>query len=170
MTTLFARLLLGDLFVHGIGGAKYDQVTDLLIARFFGLEPPGYLTVTATLRLPIAHEEPTLDDRRLIDSRLRELAYHPERHANRDCTVPAARIAMESKTALGGHSANHRKWSPPLPIHPPGERGAATLRRTAAKRARLPSANGWLRRCGPRRSYRRESMRSASIRLPRCEN
>ncbi len=41
ITTLFARLLLGDLFLHGIGGAKYDQVTDLLIGRFFGLEPPG---------------------------------------------------------------------------------------------------------------------------------
>src|SRR5207253_1004951 len=28
ITTLAARLLLGDLFLHGIGGAKYDQVTD----------------------------------------------------------------------------------------------------------------------------------------------
>ena len=28
MTTMFARLLLGDTFLHGIGGAKYDQVTD----------------------------------------------------------------------------------------------------------------------------------------------
>ncbi len=36
-TTLFARLCLADLFVHGIGGAKYDEMTDRLIARFFGL-------------------------------------------------------------------------------------------------------------------------------------
>src|SRR5262249_52760991 len=27
-TTLYARLLLGDLFIHGIGGAKYDELTD----------------------------------------------------------------------------------------------------------------------------------------------
>ena len=27
-TTLFARLVLSDMFLHGIGGAKYDQVTD----------------------------------------------------------------------------------------------------------------------------------------------
>ena len=79
ITTMFARLLLGDLFLHGIGGAKYDQVTDLVIRRFFGFEAPGYLAVTATLRLPIAHQETTLDDRRLIDARLRELTYHPER-------------------------------------------------------------------------------------------
>ncbi len=29
ITTLWARLALGDLFLHGIGGAKYDQLTDL---------------------------------------------------------------------------------------------------------------------------------------------
>ena len=56
ITTLFARLFLGDLFLHGIGGAKYDQVTDLLVERFFGVKPPGYMTLTATLRLPIASE------------------------------------------------------------------------------------------------------------------
>lgn len=96
-TTLFARLILGDLFLHGIGGAKYDQVTDLLISRFFGLEPPAYLTVTATLRLPISHHEVTPEDRRLVDARLRELVYHPERHADEKCPDPAARAAAQSK-------------------------------------------------------------------------
>ncbi len=48
-TTLFARLLVCDLFVHGIGGAKYDQVTDRLISRLFHIEPPTYLTATATV-------------------------------------------------------------------------------------------------------------------------
>jgi hypothetical protein len=28
MTTMYARLVLSDLFIHGIGGAKYDEVTD----------------------------------------------------------------------------------------------------------------------------------------------
>ncbi len=27
-TTLFSRFLLGDLFIHGIGGAKYDELGD----------------------------------------------------------------------------------------------------------------------------------------------
>lgn len=79
ITTLFARLCLGDIFLHGIGGAKYDQVTDLLIERFFGLKPPGYMALTATLRLPIARDEITQDALRRIDRQLRELAYHPER-------------------------------------------------------------------------------------------
>src|SRR5689334_21153410 len=38
--TTFFRLLLADQFVHGIGGARYDRVTDRLIARFLGIEPP----------------------------------------------------------------------------------------------------------------------------------
>jgi hypothetical protein len=79
VTTLFARLFLGDLFLHGVGGAKYDQVTDLLVERFFGLKPPGYMTLTATLRLPITRREGTLDDVRRVEGQLRELAYHPER-------------------------------------------------------------------------------------------
>jgi len=80
ITTLFARLFLSDLFLHGIGGAKYDQVTDLLIARYFGVRPPGYLTVTATLRLPIERQHTTGDDARLVEHQLRELTYHPERY------------------------------------------------------------------------------------------
>lgn len=79
ITTMFARLVLSDLFVHGIGGAKYDQVTDAIIRRFFSIEPPSYLTVTATLRLPIGRSPVSEEDLRLVDDRLRELAYHPER-------------------------------------------------------------------------------------------
>lgn len=80
VTTMFARLFLSDLFLHGIGGAKYDQVTDLLIERFFGLQPPGYVTLTATERLPIQRKEITADDVRRLDRELRELAYHPENY------------------------------------------------------------------------------------------
>ena len=54
ITTLWARLALSDLFLHGIGGAKYDQVTDRLIETFFGLAPPGIMVLSATLYLPRA--------------------------------------------------------------------------------------------------------------------
>ena len=56
--TMVARLLLADQFVHGIGGARYDQVTDALIRRHFGLEPPGFAVTTATLYFPAAVERP----------------------------------------------------------------------------------------------------------------
>jgi hypothetical protein len=79
VTTMFARLVLGDLFLHGIGGAKYDQVTDAIVRRFFGIEPPEYLAVTATIRLPIDRPGITEDDLRLVNGRLRELQFHAER-------------------------------------------------------------------------------------------
>ncbi len=82
LTTLWARLVLGDLFLHGIGGAKYDQVTDALVWRFFGLQPPRFLVVSATLRLPIVRRRTTLQHARAIEHRLRELTYHPECHVN----------------------------------------------------------------------------------------
>jgi len=80
VTTLWARLALGDVFLHGIGGAKYDQVTDALLSRFFGLKPPGYMVLSATLHLPVAPGHPPMPDEHAIDRQLRELAFHPERH------------------------------------------------------------------------------------------
>ena len=51
--TLFARLFLSDLFIHGIGGGKYDELTDDLIRRFYGIEPPEFLILSATRLLPL---------------------------------------------------------------------------------------------------------------------
>src|SRR5207244_11160094 len=49
--TLFARVCLGDFFIHGIGGGKYDEVTDVIIRDYFGLDPPAYQVLSATLHL-----------------------------------------------------------------------------------------------------------------------
>ena len=78
VTTLFARLVLGDLFLHGIGGAKYDQVTDAILERLFGIEPPDYLVLSATLLLPVDRGRVTAEDARRIDRQLRGLDFHPE--------------------------------------------------------------------------------------------
>jgi hypothetical protein len=77
-TTLFARLVLSDLFLHGIGGAKYDQVTDQIARLFFEIEPPVFATVSATLRLPIQYESHEAAAAGQWNQRLRELRYHPE--------------------------------------------------------------------------------------------
>jgi hypothetical protein len=66
------------MFLHGIGGAKYDQVTDQIVRLFFGFEPPEFATISATLRLPIAHDETDFSDVGQWQRRLRELQYHPE--------------------------------------------------------------------------------------------
>lgn len=80
LTTLYARLLLADLFLHGIGGGMYDQVTDQFCRRLWGTLPVPFATLTATCRLPIAHEVATEEDVRMLDQRLRDAWFHPDRY------------------------------------------------------------------------------------------
>ncbi len=83
-TTIFARLVLSDIFLHGIGGAKYDQVTDEIVRLFFGFEPPEFATVSATLRLPHENGNQVGAIVGQWEQRLRELQYHPEQHVDVD--------------------------------------------------------------------------------------
>jgi hypothetical protein len=87
-TTLFARLVLSDLFLHGIGGAKYDQVTDQIVRLFFDFEPPEFATVSATLRLPIANEAYDSAQIGQTDQLLRALRYHPEQFVKLNGDTP----------------------------------------------------------------------------------
>ncbi len=91
-TTLFARLLLADVFIHGIGGAKYDQVTDAIGRQFFGIELPRYATISGTLRLPLATSAKTLYSPRELRQELRSQQYHPERFFH-EMTIPAAAVS-----------------------------------------------------------------------------
>jgi len=78
MTTLFARVFLGDLFVHGLGGAKYDEVTDEIIREFYGVDPPHYAIATGTLRLPIDRPAVSIGDLNLSAQTQWSLLHHPE--------------------------------------------------------------------------------------------
>ncbi len=78
--TMFARLCLADLFVHGVGGGRYDRVTDEVIAETFGCAPPPYVVATATLMLPLLGDGEVVEDRRAIERRLMDLQHNPERH------------------------------------------------------------------------------------------
>jgi len=81
-TTLFARLGLADLFVHGLGGAKYDEMTDALMVRCFDRDPPQFLTVSATFHLPFQESETASLTRRQrgeLRHRLRDVGENPQR-------------------------------------------------------------------------------------------
>jgi hypothetical protein len=77
-TTMFARLFLADLFVHGIGGGIYDEVTDFIIRDFFQREPPAYLIASATLLLPLPRHADAESGLRRLERRARDLQYKPE--------------------------------------------------------------------------------------------
>jgi hypothetical protein len=83
-TTMFARFLLGDLFVHGIGGAKYDELGDEIARAFFGIAPPEFLTLSMTLHLGLSNSDVTLDDLHRVERKLRDLVWQPERFLDGD--------------------------------------------------------------------------------------
>ena len=80
LTTMMARVLSGDWFAHGIGGAKYDQMTDQIIERFFGLAPPAYHVVSGTLLLPVERGGGALQRMCEAKRRLRDLQWNPDRY------------------------------------------------------------------------------------------
>ncbi len=77
---MFARVILGDLFIHGIGGAKYDELGDEIFHQFFGIEPPSYQIVSMTLWPGIPEEPGTIEELLAIKAELRDLEYNPDRH------------------------------------------------------------------------------------------
>lgn len=111
-TTLYARICLADVFVHGIGGAKYDAITDEICERFFGLQPPQFLTVSATLYLPLGGPYPA-DEAQLreVNHRIRDLAYNPDRHLG-DTPEIHRWIAEKSELLMAARNlreANHSR-------------------------------------------------------------
>ena len=106
ITTMYARLVLSDLFIHGIGGAKYDELTDAIIRRFFGIEPPAYVTATATFRLPIDRPQVTIDDVRDVAQKIRDVRYRPE------ALLQDARVKSDAslREQLAAYAAEKREY------------------------------------------------------------
>lgn len=78
--TLFARLCLGDLFVHGVSGGHYDRVTDAISAQVFGCRPPAYMVASATLHPSLLAGAGAAEQRRTLERRLMDLRHNPDRY------------------------------------------------------------------------------------------
>ena len=53
LLTLLARVLLGDLFVHGTGGYTYDKVMECWLSEWLHIKPCAMTMATATIFLPL---------------------------------------------------------------------------------------------------------------------
>jgi hypothetical protein len=83
LLTLYNRLFISDLFIHGLGGAKYDLVTDEIIREFFKVEPPHFLVVSCTLYLNFKSSPGTYDSKMAaLKKKIRDLEFNPERYVN----------------------------------------------------------------------------------------
>ena len=101
-TTMFARLLLGDLFIHGIGGAKYDELGDEVMRGFFGFNPPEYLTLSMTLWLGNGGDASIDDQIRANQRALRDVQYNPDRFLKSADDPRISEILIQKQNAMAG--------------------------------------------------------------------
>jgi len=114
--TLWARLFLADIFIHGIGGAKYDRITDLLISDYFGIDAPKMMCVSATLWLDLPRGGTTREQLRNQRRILRDLEWNPQRYVepgedvSRMIRKRAEAIALSQKLrGAGGAKRSDRR-------------------------------------------------------------
>jgi hypothetical protein len=117
--TIWARLFLADLFIHGLGGARYDRISDGIIADYYGVEPPAYACVTATLWLDLPRTDVTDRTIGALRRGLREMMFNPQRRlspapdiepllAQRAAAVERSRRLREADP--GDHAARRRAF------------------------------------------------------------
>lgn len=107
ITTLYARVFLGAGFIHGIGGGKYDEVTDALIERWLGIEAPGYGVVSATVHLPLDWQKIEGDRIQNIGRQIRDLTWNPQRHLAEDGRTQKKQELIAAEPT---GKAERRKW------------------------------------------------------------
>jgi hypothetical protein len=145
-TTLFARLCIADLFVHGLGGSKYDQMTDRIVARFFGLPAPEFVTISATVLLPVPPLPVAAEDEHRLRRQLRELEYNSDRHLSGQAFA-ASRGLVAEKQALIAQQADARRGPPTSAGARGSGSGYARFRRLQEIRRLLADATRADRRC-----------------------
>ncbi len=108
--TAFGRLCVADLFVHGVGGGRYDRVTDAVIRDYFGIEPPAYAVATATLHLPLQAFDPAAE-RQALHRRALEIHHNPDRLLTHPTAAQQAQIDEKRAliVALEGGALSHRE-------------------------------------------------------------
>lgn len=113
LTTMYLRLIISDTFIHGIGGGKYDQLTDAIIQEFFGVAPPEVIIASATLRLPITAPKPSADIQHQR-GRLRDMKYHAESALGNENLEAddseAAALVVRKRELLANIPQRGEKW------------------------------------------------------------
>ncbi len=100
--TLFTRLFLADWFVHGLGGAAYEPVTDHIISNYYHFEPPAFGVATCTITLntqnqPTSPKGPVAQ----LTRRLRDIRHNPEKYIDQaTLKTPAVESLIASKRQL----------------------------------------------------------------------
>ncbi|OUN01504.1 MAG: hypothetical protein BAA04_09145 [Firmicutes bacterium ZCTH02-B6] len=158
--TVFHRLFVADLFVHGTGGGRYDQVTDALIRDWFGVAPPKFAVVSASLYLPLGERPVPASALQAQRHKLRDIVFNPQRFAWEAGDLDESAVALvrrkeELISAINAPGAPKRQLTRKIEavnaelyraLQPVAERARVELERLEA---RARSAAAALRRTYP---------------------
>jgi hypothetical protein len=115
--TLFERVFVADLFVHGTGGGRYDRVTDAVIREYYGIEPPAFAVASMTMLLPLGAHFPSDEEISGLEQRLHRFTHNPDQvlgevefDTNEECerAEELAREKRELVTAIGQPDADRK--------------------------------------------------------------
>jgi hypothetical protein len=99
--TLFARLAVADTFIHGLGGALYEKITDGIFERLLGVRPPEIVLASCTVRLPLDTFPATERDLDAARRAVRDARYNPDRRLPEAVRArPDVRALIEEKGRL----------------------------------------------------------------------
>lgn len=130
--TVFIRLLIADNFVHGIGGGRYDQVSDDIMRMYFKIDPPAFSVTTATMFFPgaVTRERACVPCVAQEGHRLKH-AVLGERKAAMLAQIQSAPRGSGERQAI--YSTMHRERKAKLLTDPAIARWEAHLRQTQAR-------------------------------------
>jgi hypothetical protein len=81
LITVLARLLLSELFIHGLGGSKYDRFTNQLIKDYFKTEAPAFVTASAN-KYFFENEIREYEEAKSRAEERRKLNFHIDKYLN----------------------------------------------------------------------------------------
>ncbi|MFM8476308.1 MAG: hypothetical protein ACKOEO_10995 [Planctomycetaceae bacterium] len=95
LITATLRLLFADLFIHGLGGGRYDPATDELIRRWWQETPPPFAVASASMCL-FPGERAVMRRLQEFRSQSRELQFNPGRFLDQPLFSPAQALEIRS--------------------------------------------------------------------------
>jgi hypothetical protein len=102
--TLFVRLAVADVFIHGLGGALYDKITDAMFERLLGVRPPELILASATVHLPLETFPARPRDLEVARRAVRDWRYNPDRMLAAEALGrPGVRAPADEKRRLVAH-------------------------------------------------------------------
>jgi hypothetical protein len=103
--TLFLRLFVADWFVHGVGGASYEAVTDYIIEDYYRTKPPRFGVATCNMTLPELKDVARLNcsgEASLLKQKLRNIKHSPEKYIDKSVlrTEPVMSLLREKRARI----------------------------------------------------------------------